>query len=248
MTEFKQIIGRGTRIEEKYGKNHFTILDFRNNSRKFVDPEFDGEPISVADIGIDNPIPTPHKIDEYKPPKHKPKINDVEVNIVLEQNQCYDINGNLITENLISYSKNKLIEEYNDLNTFLSKWTSEMKRNAIIDELYQHDIFLDELREAAGNKDIDDFDLICHIAFDKKPLTRQERANNVKKRGYLNKYEGIAKQVINGLIDKYASDGIEDIENIHVLDNEPFRNFGSPIKIVKAFGGKNNLLNAMHDL
>lgn len=249
MTEFKQIIGRGTRIEEKYGKNHFTILDFRNNSRKFVDPEFDGEPISVADIDIDKPISTlSPKIDGYKPPKPKPKINDVDVNIILEQNQCYDSNGNLITENLINYSKNKLIEEYNDLNTFLSKWTSEMKRNAIIDELYQHDIFLDELREAAGNKDIDDFDLICHIAFDKKPLTRQERANNVKKRGYLNKYEGIAKQVINGLIDKYASDGIEDIENIQVLDNEPFRNFGSPIKIVKAFGGKNNLLNAMHDL
>lgn len=249
MTEFKQIIGRGTRIEEKYGKNHFTILDFRNNSRKFVDPEFDGEPISVADIDIDKPISTlSPKIDGYKPPNPKPKINDVDVNIILEQNQCYDSNGNLITENLINYSKNKLIEEYNDLNTFLSKWTSEMKRNAIIDELYQHDIFLDELREAAGNKDIDDFDLICHIAFDKKPLTRQERANNVKKRGYLNKYEGIAKQVINGLIDKYASDGIEDIENIQVLDNEPFRNFGSPIKIVKAFGGKNNLLNAMHDL
>lgn len=252
MTEFKQIIGRGTRIKEEYGKNYFTIIDFRNNCRKFADPEFDGEPISLIEISYNEEIPISNNNNscdgEVKPPKPKSKIEDVEANIILEQNQCYDSNGNLITENLIDYSQNKIIEEYGDLNTFLTKWTSGMKREAIIEELYQHDILLDELREVVGKENMDDFDLICHIAFDKEPLTRQERVNNVKKRGYLNNYDGIARDVINGLLDKYATDGIEDIENIQILDNDPFRTFGSPIKISKAFGGKNKLLTAISDL
>ena len=115
-------------------------------------------------------------------------------------------------------------------------------------KLYEHNVFLEELREAAGNDDMDDFDLICHIAFDKKPLTRAERANNVKKRDYLNKYEGIARKVLEGLLDKYASTGITDLEDLTVLQNDPFRQYGSPLKIAKSFGGKQNLLDAMHNL
>ncbi len=250
MTEFKQIIGRGTRLREDKGKTHFTIMDFRNNSRKFADPDFDGDPISVKVHDSKTPFTSrePKTQDNEPKPVKKVRLKGVKFNIVLEQNQCYDSEGKLITENLIDYTQNKLKEEYADLNTFLTKWTSGMKREAIINELYEHDIFLDELREVVGKEDMDDFDLICHIAFDKEPLTRQERANNVKKRGYLNKYDGIAKEVINGLLDKYASDGIEDLEDIKILDNDPFRELGKPAKLVRAFGGKNNYLTAINDL
>lgn len=251
MTEFKQIIGRGTRLRVDKGKTYFTIMDFRNNSRKFADPDFDSDPVSVLEIGEGDDLPkrrTPKEPTEPKPPRKKQRINGVEFKVVLQQNQCYDSEGNLITENLIDFTKGKLKEEYKDLNDFLNKWTSGMKRDAIIDELYEHDIFLDELREVVGREDIDDFDLICHLAFDKEPLTRHERANNVKKRGYLNKYDGIAKDVLNGLLEKYASEGIENIENITIFKNEPFRQFGNAVTISNAFGGKERLLNVMLDL
>ena len=256
MTEFKQIIGRGTRLREDLGKNFFTILDFRNNVRNFSDPDFDGKPIQNKKFDGNEPIHLPDSgeyidIPEEDTEKDNPikyHVNDVPVNVILEQNLCYDKDGNLITENLVKFSKNNILNEFDTLDNFIKEWTSYDKKEAIVEELYKHNIFLDELREASGNKDMDDFDLICHIAFDKKPLTRQERANNVKKRDYLSKYEGVSRSVIEGLLDKYANSGIENLESIKILENDPFRQFGSPKKIAKLFGGKEALLNAMHDL
>ncbi|MDD6257426.1 EcoAI/FtnUII family type I restriction enzme subunit R [Methanobrevibacter boviskoreani] len=256
MTEFKQIIGRGTRLREDLGKNFFTILDFRNNVRNFSDPDFDGKPIQNNKFDGNEPIHLPDSGEYIDIPEEdeemdnhiKYHVNDVPVNVILEQNLCYDKDGNLITENLVKFSKNNILNEFDTLDNFIKEWTSYDKKEAIVEELYKHNIFLDELREASGNKDMDDFDLICHIAFDKKPLTRQERANNVKKRDYLSKYEGVSRSVIEGLLDKYANSGIENLESIKTLENDPFRQFGSPKKIAKLFGGKEELLNAMHDL
>lgn len=256
MTEFKQIIGRGTRLREDLGKNFFTILDFRNNVRNFSDPDFDGKPIQNNKFDGNEPIHLPDSREYIDIPEEdeemdnhiKYHVNDVPVNVILEQNLCYDKDGNLITENLVKFSKNNILNEFDTLDNFIKEWTSYDKKEAIVEELYKHNIFLDELREASGNKDMDDFDLICHIAFDKKPLTCQERANNVKKRDYLSKYEGVSRSVIEGLLDKYANSGIENLESIKTLENDPFRQFGSPKKIAKLFGGKEELLNAMHDL
>ena len=252
MTEFKQIVGRGTRLREDLGKTFFTIMDFRGNTRQFADPEFDGLPEYVyegpGDKPIPMPIPDPDQGQVVGEPVKKYRVNDVPVKVILEQNQCYDSKGNLITENFFGFTKRNILREYANLAEFTNVWTSAQKKEAIIDELYEHNIFIDELREAAGNDEIDDFDLICHIAFDKKPLTRAERANNVKKRDYLNKYEGIARKVLEGLLDKYASTGITDLEDLTVLQNDPFRQYGSPLKIAKSFGGKQNLLDAMHNL
>ena len=247
MTEFKQIIGRGTRLREDLGKNFFTIMDFRNNTRKFADPTFDGDPVVIFEDIPSEPINV-----QVNPPVEEPKVvprvNGVPVTVILEQNQCYDEKGNLLTENFIDFTRSNILKEYSTLEEFIKTWNSYDKKQAIIDELYQHEIFLDELREASGNEDIDDFDLICHIAFDKEPLTRAERANNVKKRDYLNKYEGIARQVLEGLLDKYSTEGIKDIENIRILENDPFRRIASTKKIVNEFGGRQGFLSAMQDL
>lgn len=247
MTEFKQIIGRGTRLREDLGKNFFTIMDFRNNIRKFADPAFDGEPVVILDDIPTKPIEIPVE-PPVEPPKVVPRVNGVPVTVILEQNQCYDEHGKLKTENFIDFTRNNILKEYSTLEAFIKTWNSYDKKQAIINELYQHEIFLDELRELSGNDEMDDFDLICHIAFDKKPLTRVERANNVKKRDYLNKYEGIARQVIEGLLDKYASNGISDLENIKILQNDPFRRIAGTKSILKEFGGQDNFLQEMHNL
>ena len=253
MTEFKQIIGRGTRLRTDYGKYYFTIMDFRGSTRKFADPEFDGDPEpydgepSGGGHGGGHREPT----DPEEPPLlpgEKYRVNDVKVHTILEKNLCFDAEGNLITENLISFSKDNIVSEYHSLDEFIHHWNEIEKKQAITEELYEHNIFLDEIREAVGNDDMDDFDLICHIAFDKKPLTRAERANNVKKRDYLNKYEGVARKVLEGLLDKYATGGITDLESIEFLENEPFRQYGSPMKIAKEFGGKTQLQNAIQEL
>lgn len=252
MTKFKQIIGRGTRLRTDYGKYYFTIMDFRGSTKKFADPEFDGvpEPDDEPKTGRGGGPRGPRK-EPGEPglsPGEKYRVNDVKVYAILEKNLCFDVEGNLITENLISFSKNNLINEYHTLEEFINHWNEFDKKQAISEELYEHNIFLEELREAAGNDDMDDFDLICHIAFDKKPLTRAERANNVKKRDYLNKYEGVARNVLEGLLDKYATEGIGDLESMGFLENEPFRQYGSPMKIAKEFGGKIQLQNAITDL
>ena len=245
MTEFKQIIGRGTRLKVDLDKTYFTIMDFRRATRKFSDPEFDGNPVAIFENSGDREIDIPDDLPVVEPTPDVPRVNGVPVQVILEQNQCFDSSGNLITENFKEYSRNKLLEEFKSLNVFIHTWTSTSKKQAIIDELYQHEIFIEDLHDTVGNDEMDDFDLICHVAFDKKPLTRQERANNVKKRDYLSKYEGVARKVLEGLLDKYADKGIEDLETIEFLENDPFRQYGSPMKIAKEFGGKTQLQNAL---
>lgn len=262
MTEFKQIIGRGTRLKPDYGKEYFTIMDFRNACRLFADPEFDGDPIVVIDDGGDNPE-TPNDNppvtddppyggngggDEPSEPHHKFRVRGVEVTILNERVQYYDKDGKLITESVTDYSKKNILGEYATLDSFLRAWNSEEKKQAIIDELQDRGVLLEALREASGNKDIDDFDLICHIAYDKAPLTKAERANNVRKRGYLYKYSGLAQEVLSALLDKYMNEGIQDIENIEILSNDPFRQFGTPMRIAKLFGGKAGYKKAVKEL
>ena len=262
MTEFKQIIGRGTRLKPDYGKEFFTIMDFRNACRLFADPEFDGDPIVIIDDGGDNPeVPNddppatddpPYNGngggDEPSEPHHKFRVRGVEVTILNERVQYYDKDGKLITESVTDYSKKNILGEYATLDSFLRAWNSEEKKQAIIDELQERGVLLEALREASGNKDLDDFDLICHIAYDKAPLTKAERANNVRKRGYLYKYSGLAQEVLSALLDKYMNEGIQDIENIEILSNDPFRQFGTPMKIAKLFGGKAGYKKAIKEL
>ena len=258
MIEFKQIIGRGTRLSPDDGKEYFTIMDFRNACRLFADPSFDGYPISDDDDQYEQSQREEDKIiDPYLPdnankknlePKHKYRIRGVEVKILNERVQYYDKDGKLITESITDYSKKNILGEYATLDSFLQAWNSQNQKQAIIDELEERGVLLEALREVAGNPDIDDFDLICHIAYDKAPLTKKERVNNVRKRGYLYKYSDMAQQVLNALLDKYMNDGIKDISNLEILSNDPFRQFGPPWKIAKLFGGKNAYLQAINDL
>lgn len=263
MTEFKQIIGRGTRIKEDYGKQFFTIMDFRDVTRLFADPDFDGEPMVVYEPGEDEDPESPgvgegSEDDEYgvvlepgddedKSPILKYFVDDVEVEVLSERVQYYDKDGKLVTESLIDYTKKNIRNEIADLNEFIKRWNSEEKKSSIIEELKERGVFLDLVKEEVG-KDLDDFDLILHLAFDQKPLTRSERANKVQKRDYFGKYSDIAKEVLEALLEKYKDEGIGEIENMEVLKLDPFDKIASPSKIVKSFGGKREYLNAIKEL
>ena len=259
MTEFKQIIGRGTRICEDYGKLYFTILDFRDASRLFADPAFDGEPVQVYEPAPDGPLvppegeppsppdvtPVPDPPVEDKPkPRNKYYIHGVTVHVVSERVEYYSTNGNLVTESLKDFTRKNILGEYDTLDHFLVAWNAEHRKQAIIDELREHGVFLDALRNESGQFEMSDFDLICHIAYDAKPLTRSERANNVKKKGCLYEYEGVAREVLETLLDKYATSNLVDLDDTRVLSLEEFRKFGSPMTIVRAFGGKPQFVEA----
>ena len=266
MTEFKQIIGRGTRLkpeyfvgDERHTKEYFTIMDFRDACRLFADPDFDGDPIPVDDED-GNVDGKPKKPTVYPPPDDgtgggvigespvKYRVNDVCVTILNERVQYYDKDGKLITESVTDYSKKNILGEYATLDAFLRMWNTSGRKQAVIEELKERGVLLNALREAAGNRDIDDFDLICHIAFDKKPLTKAQRAANVRKRDYLNQYEGVAREVLSALLDKYAENGIADLEKVDVLMIDPFRKIATPQKIIKAFGGKQEYVTAVREL
>ncbi|MEI6706963.1 MAG: DEAD/DEAH box helicase family protein [Methylococcales bacterium] len=277
MTEFKQIIGRGTRVDEDYGKMVFTIMDFRNVTDLFADKEFDGEPvmIKVIEEGDDltdtdifgtepetstdsetPPIATPTDYtapiiigggDIIAEPRNKVYVAGVFVKILSERVQHLDADGKLITESLKDYTKKNLLKEFRSLDDFLSRWNSADKKKALIDELEQHGIILENLREDI-KKDLDIFDLICHVAWDKPALTRRERANNVRKRDYFASYSEKAQQVLQALLEKYADDGIENIENLDVLRLDPISTLGRPIEIFNLFGGKEKYLTALKDL
>ena len=274
MTEFKQIIGRGTRINEEYGKTFFTIMDFRGATDKFADPDFDGESVIIKDIFDGDEIlnPEEEKIDSIidengeeiifepfnipdageiedieKKKREKVYINGVDVTILNERVQIRNSEGKLITTSYKEYSKQKVHEEFSSLDDFLNRWSSSEKKQVIIDELYEKDILFEELKVDIG-KDMDIFDLICHIAYDKPPLTRKERANSVQKRDYFNKYEGQAKEILKALLEKYSDEGIETIETIEVLKLPEFSSFGTAIEIVNTFGGRDKYLEAIKDL
>ena len=267
MTEFKQIIGRGTRIKEDYGKKYFTIMDFKNVSRLFADPDFDGGPLSIndeylkkEDEDIEENINTEE--DDYdgeiiinddekeeKQKRVKIAVRGVEVEILSERVQYLDNNGKIITESLIDYTKKNILGEYAVLDSFLNDWNSDKRKSVILEELLKRGVFLEALREYEHiDENIDDFDLICHLAYDKKPLTKSERIKNVQKRGYLNKYEGAAREVIDALLEKYMDNSINDITDRSILLNSPFNRFGSASKIFSFFGGKENYNKAVKDL
>ena len=274
MTEFKQIIGRGTRICEDYGKRYFTILDFRDASRLFADPDFDGEPVVIfeppedgpmtppednptdpgpgdgPDVIIDPPGPEWPPVDPPDdPPGHvKYHVHGADVYVVSEIVQYYSSDGQLVTESLRDYTRKNILGEYDTLDHFLAAWNSEHKKQAIIDELRTRGVFLDELRRESGQEQMSDFDLICHIAYDQKPLTRSERASNVKKKGVLYEYSGVAREVLEALLDKYATSNLVDLDDTRVLKLEEFRHFGNPMKIVAAFGGKQQYIQAAQRL
>lgn len=263
MIEFKQIIGRGTRIREDYGKSYFTIMDFRQVTNLFADPDFDGEPIQCEEFTADEKIILPEttpvertygsvqeQVFLLKESPDKPRkyyVKDVEVRVLNERVQILDKDGKLITESLNDYTKNTVNTEFKSMDNFLQKWKSADKKSAIIKEMIEHGIFLHELQEEVG-KDFDEFDLVCHVAFDQKPLTRRERANNVKKKNYFTKYGDKARKVIDALLDKYADEGIENIENITILKVNPFREFGTPIEIIDSFGGKEKYMQALKEI
>lgn len=263
MTEFKQIVGRGTRLKPEYGKEYFTVMDFRNVSRLFADPEFDGEPVQIynPDDGEDIVPPTPpddgNGGDEGGEDgadggdkgsgRTKYYIQDAIVKVINERVMYYDVDGKLITESLKDYSKKGILQEFATLDDFIQRWNNEAKKDAIIDELKEHGVLLDALKEEVG-QELDEFDLICHIAFDQKPLTRSERVNKAKKSDYLSKYSETARAVIEAILDKYKDEGRFDFEDVKVLKFKPFDQFGNSMKIAKEFGGKNQYIKAMKEL
>ena len=272
MIEFKQIIGRGTRIDEDFDKTHFTIMDFRNATDNFADPDFYGDPVQVYEVTGDDPIDPPDVTerdqDDDDPvvpedfevedpdvdlpvgesgPRKKLYINDVEFRVAVEQVQHIDKNGRLTTESLRDFTKRTVLDNYANLDAFLKFWTESEQKTEIITQLEEQGVFFDVLEEAVG-RDYDPFDLVCHVAFDKPPLSRRERAENVVKRDYFTKYGEQARAVLQALLDTYTSQGIVSIEKMDVLRVTPFDQFGTPIEIIRLFGGKPQYLKAVQEL
>jgi type I restriction enzyme, R subunit len=273
MTEFKQIIGRGTRIRENDGKVFFTVMDFRKATNHFADPDFDGDPVQIYNPEIDDPITPPDvtgedieaqgldpeefanqlsstpdiSMDTDETEIKKYYVNNVKVSVASERVQYYGKDGKLITESLKQYSKDNILREYTTLNGFKEKWNNTSKKEELISELAENGILIEALREEVGY-DIDAFDLICHIAFDQPPLTRKERADNVKKRNYFSKYGEQAREVLESLLEKYVKDGVASIEDGSVLKLTPLSELGSPVELVRAFGKKADYENAVQEL
>lgn len=260
MTEFKQIVGRGTRIREKDGKTHFTIMDFRNITRLFADPDWDG-PIEVDEsYGKQKPKPYPeykddptiiHEPDPKPRPNPKPIVDKdgCRVEVINKVVSVYDANGKLLrTESITDYTRKNINDTYVNLDDFINHWNAAEKKAEIIDLMRESGIDLQALKIERNMEDVDDFDFICHIAYGKKPLTRKERAENVKKRDVFNRYGAEARKVLEALLDKYANDGISQLENRMVLKLDPFRQMGSPANIAKLFGGNKQYFSAVKEL
>lgn len=259
MTEFKQIIGRGTRLREKEGKTHFVVMDFRNVTRLFADPEWDG-PIEIDEgyvkagkkdvqknkAAADGDIPETDIEPKYKPIVDK---DGCKVKIIHKTVSVYDANGKLLRqESIVDYTKENILGEYASLDNFIQKWSAQEKKEKIRDLLHDRGIDLELLKKDQNMTDVDDFDFICHVAFDKKPLTRRERANNVKKRDFFSKYSGVAREVLEALLDKYMNTGIYEIEKTEILKLDPFLKMGKPSKIAGYFGGKQGYMKAVQEL
>ncbi len=283
MTEFKQIIGRGTRINEDFGKHYFTIMDFRNVTALFADKDFDGDPVRVKAVSEDDDIsetdsetddtpvtddltgeeidfPEPEKPDvsidgDPTPPERRRKVtvNGVEVTVIKERVQYMGDDGKIITESLRDYTRKNVRTAYASLDDFLASWNHADKKRAIVEELEQQGVIFAALNEEIGSAfdpfdPFDPFDLICHVAYERKPLTRRERAEQVKKRDYFTKYGELARKVIAALLDKYADDGGLDFENPEIIRLDPLSKLGSPVEIIRAFGGKSAYDAAIHAL
>lgn len=245
MTEFKQIIGRGTRLRPDKGKWHLEILDFRNATKKFKDPDFDGEPEPPKPKkgGGGTPPPTPPKDPKYI-------VDGVSVDIKTEIVSVLGEDGKTMrTESVRSFTKKQICKRYATLDDFVKSWTEAERKKAIVDELKELDVLVDAVRTKNSSlAGADIFDVICHVAYDQPALTRRERADNVKKRNYFAKYEGKARQVLEALLEKYAEYGILDFEDVNILDHAPFDSIGKPQKIIKIFGGFDNFERAIKEL
>ena len=256
MTEFKQIIGRGTRLREQDGKTHFVVMDFRNVTRFFADPDWDG-PIEIVD-GY-----TPNPVGDDKDSTGKDRTVDpidVKIKPIVDKNGCsveithktvsiYDPTGKLLQiESVVDYTKENVLGQYATLDLFIEEWRNDPKKDKIKKLLLQHGIDIETIKKEQNMEDVDDFDFICYIAFNQKPLTRKERADGVKKQDFFNKYNGIAREVLEVLLDKYKNQGITEIVNMGVLRLDPFMKLGKPTKIVSYFGGKEGYINAVADL
>lgn len=277
MTEFKQRIGRGTRINEEYGKYYFTIMDFKKATELFADPDFDGDPVQIytPQHPDDSPVPPDitedehseeevlypdsgneegdwHHVEDHDDSEDDPRIrryvvDNVEVKVIAERVQYFNADGKLITESLKDYTRKTLSKEFASLEEFLSRWNSAEKKQVIIEELSREGVFFDALSEEIS-RDYDPFDLICHIAWDKPPLTRKERAEQVKKRNYFTRYGAKAQRVLEALLDKYADEGIVHIEAPQILSIAPFTHFGTPVEIIRIFNGFESYQQAVHEL
>jgi type I restriction enzyme R subunit len=279
MTKFKQIIGRGTRINEDFNKLYFTILDFRNATDLFADKDFDGDPIRIKpvteetdlsgivdeeekdtspifdditgeEIKVEPPLvryPVDFPSDSFTEPRRKVYVNGVEVTILVSRELYFDQNGKPITTSLKDHTRALIRGKYASLDDFLKKWNSTGRKEAIIAELQEQGILVEALYNAV-NQELDLFDLICHVAWDQPPLTRKDRAKNVKKRNYFARYGEQARKVLEALLDKYADEGIENIESMEVLKVRPLTDLGSPTEIIKEFGTKENYLLAVNEL
>lgn len=276
MTEFKQIVGRGTRIREAEGKLYFTIMDFRKATNLFADPEFDGEPVQIYEPGLyDSPVPPeegtesdtePEVFGEMpRPPLDSPPpnieiiegdpdvepkkyyVNEVAVTVINERVQYFGADGRLITESLKDYTRKNIDQNFASLDSFIQRWNDAEKKEILLAELAEQGILLEALREEVG-KELDDFDLICHIAFDQPALTRKERADQVRKRNYFAKYSEKAQAVINALLDKYENEGIITIEQGAILKVQPINQLGSPVELVREFGKMKDFEKAIKEL
>jgi len=278
MTEFKQIVGRGTRVHEDTRKFYFTLIDFRGATNHFADPKFDGEPVQVYEPGEDDPInpPEPPPIIEDEPeefegageevvvdegvtppdiyippePPGRPKkiyVNDAPAKIIGERIEYVDENGKLITESLRDFTKKALRKRFASLDEFLNRWNAAERKQAILDELENEGLPLDPLAEEVG-KNLDPFDLICHVAFDRPPLTRRERAENVRKRDVFTKYGPQARAVLEALLSKYQDDGVISLDDTRVLQIPPFDAMGTPMQLIKGFGSRMDFERAVHEL
>ncbi|MBI5075112.1 MAG: DEAD/DEAH box helicase family protein [Nitrospirae bacterium] len=277
MTKFKQIIGRGTRINEEYGKLYFTIIDFRNATDLFADRDFDGDPIRIkpvredTDLGslideeendttpiidyvtgeeitIEPPaVRTPSEPYTTPQPREKVYVNGVDVSVLVSRELYFDRQGRPITASLKDHTGEIIKGQFVSLDDFLNKWNATDRKEAIIKGLQEQGVLVEALQDAV-DRQVDLFDLICHVAFDQPPLTRKERANNVKKRNYFTKYGEHARKVLEALLDKYADEGVENIESLEVLKVKPLTEFGSPTEIIHEFGGRDKYLEAVKEL
>lgn len=275
MTEFKQIVGRGTRVHEDTGKYYFTIIDFRGATSHFADPDFDGEPVQIYEPAGDDPVAPPEETDapginedpeDYDPdengtivfdpgdvgqdPPEKRKkvyVDGIGAEIVAERVEYLDEHGRLVTESLRDFTRTALRRQFASLDDFLRRWKASERKQAVLDELAEQGLPLDAIVEELG-RDLDPFDLVCHVAFDAKPLTRRERADNVRKRDVFNRYGGNARAVLDALLTKYADESVLNLDDARVLAIPPLNTLGTPVQLVQAFGGKAGFENAVHEM
>ena len=258
MTEFKQILGRGTRVHEDTGKLYFTLMDYRGATRHFADPAFDGEPVQIYEPEDDGPVVPPDDDDiivdppppEPPPPGgdgYKVHVDGVSASIVAERVSYVDQFGRLVTESLRDFTRKALRRRFSSLDDFLKRWHAAERKQAIVEELAAEGLRLDVIADELG-KDLDPFDLICHVAFDAKPLTRRERAENVRKQDVFGRYGDQARAVLDALLAKYADDGVINLDDANVLRIPPLTGLGTPVQLVKAFGGRDGFVAAVHDL